>query len=315
MKTLVYILIGFTFIISSCDTEPYADFYSSNSLVNVGEIVYFTNTSVNAFDFEWDFGDGTYTHHANPSHAYTQNGLYTVRLSAYDEDGEVDFAYTTIEVRSPVAEFSISNSVVDENETIYFTNYSYGADNYYWDFGDGYSSTAVHPEHSYTEYGTYAVSLTAYSGNLEIGQASLEITVLFPTTLKVTVLEYYDEYPVPEASVILFPSYIDWVDFTNEVAEGITDANGETTITHLDPISYYLDVWHENHNNYLLADEDVNFIKTLPLYNNQLNEFIAWVDLIESKSQKEGRQSISKFKVMKMQRVYKDKILQYKTKP
>jgi PKD repeat protein len=62
----------------------------------------------------------------------------------------------------PIPDFSIS----EEGFTVYFTNLSQDADSYYWDFGDGYTSTEVNPVHTYVveSEGSYAftVSLTAY---------------------------------------------------------------------------------------------------------------------------------------------------------
>lgn len=43
-----------------------------------------------------------------------------------------------------------------------FTNNSTGANDYYWDFGDGNNSTAVNPTHVYNNAGTYTVMLIAY---------------------------------------------------------------------------------------------------------------------------------------------------------
>lgn len=48
--------------------------------------------------------------------------------------------------------------------TVYFTNLSKGASSYYWDFGDGTSSTETGPTHIYTTAGSITVSLSAYSG-------------------------------------------------------------------------------------------------------------------------------------------------------
>ncbi|WP_162126642.1 T9SS type A sorting domain-containing protein [Flavobacterium phycosphaerae] len=54
------------------------------------------------------------------------------------------------------------------NQTIYFENASTvnnGSElvSYFWDFGDGSSSTAFEPSHFYTEEGAYEVSLTVYN--------------------------------------------------------------------------------------------------------------------------------------------------------
>lgn len=49
--------------------------------------------------------------------------------------------------------------VVSE-DTIAFTNTSDPSESIYWDFGDGTTATEMNPEHTYTESGTYTVSLT-----------------------------------------------------------------------------------------------------------------------------------------------------------
>lgn len=44
----------------------------------------FSNSSLNASDFWWDFGDSTFSAETDPSHQYTSTGNYTVTLFAYD---------------------------------------------------------------------------------------------------------------------------------------------------------------------------------------------------------------------------------------
>ncbi len=46
-----------------------------------------------------------------------------------------------------------------------FTNLSTNADSYFWDFGDGNTSTDTNPIHQYISAGTYQVSLTTTKGN------------------------------------------------------------------------------------------------------------------------------------------------------
>ena len=134
----------------------------------------------------------------------------------------------------------------------------------------------------------------------------MTITVMFPTTLEVTVLEYYHEYPVSDASVRLYPSLSDWDDETNMIVEGYTDSQGVVTFTGLDHASYCIDVWHINHDNYSLRYEDEGFVKTLPLQRYQLNTFIAYVDYVEHVSAKSGKKEM-KMKIMKIKRVYNEK--------
>ena len=41
-------------------------------------------------------------------------------------------------------------------------------------------------------------------------EASLTLDVKIPTLLEIEVLEYYEEYPVEGASVIIYPTLTDW---------------------------------------------------------------------------------------------------------
>jgi PKD repeat protein len=60
-----------------------AGFNASDTQVEIGETVYFTNTSQNAETYFWDFGDGIGSStEVNPTYAFNSNGMYTVELTA-----------------------------------------------------------------------------------------------------------------------------------------------------------------------------------------------------------------------------------------
>lgn len=62
----------------------------------------------------------------------------------------------------PVSGFGFSPaSPVCLNQSISFTNSSVGATAYYWDFGDGTTSTQTNPNHAYSTAGTYTVTLVS----------------------------------------------------------------------------------------------------------------------------------------------------------
>ena len=69
---------------------PIADFEHDLSLSDTIIIneqgVRFTNLSQLATSYLWDFGDGSQSNEENPTHIYTQEGIYTVRLIAYDQN-------------------------------------------------------------------------------------------------------------------------------------------------------------------------------------------------------------------------------------
>jgi hypothetical protein len=203
----------------------------------------------------------------------------------------------------PVAGFFTSEVNVEVGDEVYFTNNSLDARYFEWDFGDGTSSTDVNPIHVYLASGTYTVTLSAISKRNHIDRAYQDITVLFPTTLEIEVLEYYDEYPVENASVILYPTYDDWLAETNMIIEGFTNTNGIVIFSRMDPAIYYVDVWEQNHNNYTLADDDIDWIRIPQLEPNEINSFVAWVDYVSSKSGERNRQ----LKIKKLERKYTDK--------
>lgn len=114
----------------------------------------------------WSFGDGGYSDQTNPEWIFDYEGEYEVGLRLYGRDGDQSFSSVIIKVHpSPVARFEITpeNALIPGDE-ITFLNYSSGAEEYRWDFGDGTSSALFEPKHSYSRYGNYNVRLVAISG-------------------------------------------------------------------------------------------------------------------------------------------------------
>ena len=62
----------------------------------------------------------------------------------------------------PIADFSYNDSVFcNIPSQVSFFNNSFYSNAYFWDFGDGNTSTATNPTHTYTSFGTFTVSLFA----------------------------------------------------------------------------------------------------------------------------------------------------------
>lgn len=61
-------------------------------------------------------------------------------------------------VFEPIASFTTNTEIP---LTATFTNTSSGASTYFWQFGDGNTSTSMHPTHTYSTAGAYSVTLTA----------------------------------------------------------------------------------------------------------------------------------------------------------
>ena len=62
----------------------------------------------------------------------------------------------------PTANFSYNDSIFcNVPSDVTFFNNSYYSNSYYWDFGDGSTSTSTNPTHTYTSYGLFTVKLIA----------------------------------------------------------------------------------------------------------------------------------------------------------
>ena len=75
-------------MLSSCVQEPDAIFSVTSEEFETDEVIEFTNESMNAEAYVWDFGDGTTTNQINPTHSYKYTGDYTISLSAVSKDME-----------------------------------------------------------------------------------------------------------------------------------------------------------------------------------------------------------------------------------
>lgn len=195
----------------------------------------------------------------------------------------IPLGFTSCTLR-PVADFYVDEQVVYIGEQVWFTNESYNARDYDWDFGDGTWTDVENPIHTYNASGTYEVVLTAFSRNGITDEAAITITVLTPTILEIQVYDWDTEEPIlEEANVRLYPTLTDWDNETNMVIEGNTK-NTKVVFWDLEQTNYFVDVWAPNYNNWDLRGYDNDYyLNTQLLTPNEINYFIAWVDNVSSK--------------------------------
>lgn len=128
-------------------------------------IVQFSNeSSENATTFQWTFPGGTPASSSaeNPSVTYNEAGTYTVTLTVSNAAGSNSVTETNFITVDDVPDAGF-NATVDEL-TVTFNNTTQNATGYEWDFGDGNTSNDENPEHTYSQDGTYEVTLTATNG-------------------------------------------------------------------------------------------------------------------------------------------------------
>ena len=148
----------FIYFLPACKKEPVACATADKTLVAVGEEITFTNCSVDADEYKWNFGDGLTSGVGTIAHAYDVVGIYAVTLSAYSEDKElVDEVFFEITVGEKyMAKIKINSlNFKDENGNQWDTS---GGPDCYFLWG---------PVNSQYEYATTPIS--------EVSTASLPI--------------------------------------------------------------------------------------------------------------------------------------------
>lgn len=145
-----------------------------------GASVLISNNSTNTTDYLWDFGDGTTSTEENPNHTYTSGGTYTIMLTS---ENDCATSIETQEIEVMIASAPQANFTADVNTgcaplEVQFSDASLSQPtSWSWLFEGGTpaTSTEQNPIVSYTEAGSYKVTLFVSNaiGNDVIEQTSL----------------------------------------------------------------------------------------------------------------------------------------------
>ncbi len=132
--------------------------------------------------------NGTRTLAGLPSGAYV--------LTLHDDDGYSVIKTIEVSGSTPVvAGYAVSESEVLVDEPISFSNLSSGALNYFWNFGDGSSSTDDNPVHAYALEGIYDVTLLAESEDCSNSKtAAIRVLKNSPVAITETPGEHFRIY-------------------------------------------------------------------------------------------------------------------------
>jgi gliding motility-associated-like protein len=126
-----------------------------------------TSGASSPFSYRWSFGDGGSSTSASPSHTYSSNGSYSIKLVASNSIGCSDSLTRTsyIIVTSETANFSLSSSGICPGQSVTVSNTSSPSYNSSkWNFGDGATSTSSSATHTYSSPGTYTIKLVTTYG-------------------------------------------------------------------------------------------------------------------------------------------------------
>lgn len=155
-----------------CDTLKFTNYihinppiaaFQSNYICSDSKTRTFTDQSIGADEWNWNFGDGTTSTLQNPVHTYTNTGMYIVTLRVRNFTTGCEYTKTEdVNIISEKANFTVSDSVICKYAPVMFTatgNNSANIAAYQWSFGDGSTATTANATHSYTQSGKYTVQL------------------------------------------------------------------------------------------------------------------------------------------------------------
>jgi gliding motility-associated-like protein len=142
-------------------TKPTAAFTVTPTEACAFQNVQFTDISTGGVDqWLWTFGDGGTSTQQNPLYQYSDTGWFHVQLIVYNNTCPDTIRFmNAVHIKPPIAAFTVQNSCTDKF-TKTFTDGSIGATSWFWNFGDGNTSTQPGTVHTYTATGTYTVTLT-----------------------------------------------------------------------------------------------------------------------------------------------------------
>ncbi len=156
------------------------------------------DTQLISNNYQWDFGDGANGTGAQTAHRYNSTGTYAALCTVTDGYGDSDTAAVNVTVSNAppyITRLGITGSSHAVNEPVRCRPVASDPDgdrlDYYWDFGDGTTSTDQNPTHYYPSAGTYRISLTVSDGTatykqtatVTITESSLDTGALFGVAL------------------------------------------------------------------------------------------------------------------------------------
>ena len=176
--------------------------------------VQFTNGSTASDFYQWSFGDGNTIGTSDPLHTYTTAGTFSIQLVAENLNGCTDTATTyVVAFPLPVSAFTMANSQsCDPTTNLQLNNASTGEVSHGWDLGNGTSSVLNNPVATYTEPGTYTITLTV-SNQYGCTDVSTDEFVVYPTPVAQFVPESQQAcagYPVNFGNTSLNTTNYQW---------------------------------------------------------------------------------------------------------
>jgi PKD repeat protein len=178
---------------------PTVEFEVDKTNIYEGESIIFTDLSVTSTEpvtgVLWDFGDGRTSTDGRPSHQYTEPGVFTVSLTVSTANASETETKTNLIVvqrkLAPVARIAVNPASPVALAPARFSDISDAGSaeiqQWFWDFGDGATSSVQHPTHTFAAGGDYEVTLYVVSAHGSNTVTTTVTVITIPPTAAFTI--------------------------------------------------------------------------------------------------------------------------------
>ncbi len=229
------------------NVAPVIGSISATSPLAEGETATFTGTATDVagdtLTYTWDYGDGTTGTGDSSTHAYADNGSYTVTLTVTDDSGATDVSTTTLTVSNadPVIGSGSWPTTGAEDIAVDFVGVATDAGTtdtltYTWNWGDGTTSTGATASHTWAEDGAYTVTLTVTDddGGSTTTTQEMVISNVAPVITSITATTPLIEGDTGAFAGMATDVATDTITYTWEYGDGATGTGAETTHIYTD---------------------------------------------------------------------------------
>lgn len=156
-------------------------------------IVHFDNINTDFTSYRWDFGDDSTSDKSSPGHQFMKMGKHTVTLIGLDSFASQCNDTVTIPYNNQCRYCGLVDTLVLKYDSLKpsatVLNYTYNrntrkpANKYFWDFGDGTTSTEPSPKHTYptTVFGVVHVMYIATDTSINCSD-TIRFDIFIPST-------------------------------------------------------------------------------------------------------------------------------------
>jgi PKD repeat protein len=175
----------------SSNLEPFASFYVTPTILTINHPIKFLDASKAGSgaitNWSWNFGEGQIGNIANPTHIYSSTGEKTVTLTVTNTNGKTSTSTRTFTVteshvyETSFVEFETSPYTIYVSQPVTFSEVSMSGFSpslqWFWDFGDGTTSTDQRPTHTYSSSGEKQVTLSVVDAQFRTNSVTHTIVV------------------------------------------------------------------------------------------------------------------------------------------